>query len=278
MPLNASRPAETAISVPQADLGAATVTGKRGHNQDQLLAWSSEGVLISGLDPSPPLDDADAQPGQAFVMVADGMGGHAHGRLASAIVTRHVAAGLFPARLKRSAPKTLRTLLMGAHAQLMEIGRASSVDAHLGTTATLAWVDWPRLVGAHVGDSRLYLFRQGKLELLTRDQTLGEQMQRKGLADRAASARLEHVLWSAVAGDRAPHVDPFEAELEVGDALLLCSDGVSKPLSSDDIASVLGTSEGAKRAAERLVHRAQTEGGTDDATAVILQFREPRLS
>ena len=156
------------------------------------------------------------------------------------------------------------------HARLVaEHGRANLVPA---TTLTLALLAWPRVYHVHVGDSRAYYLRRGRLVQVTRDQTLGEYMMDAGVwtAEQAAHARASNALSSAVGG---PEVAPVVGllDLEPGDVLLLCTDGLNKHVPDADIASVLGGPGSAEAMCRELVGRALEGGGTDNVTAVVVR-------
>lgn len=258
-------------STPDLVTGAATARGKRAENEDQFLFAPYAGDLRTSLEPAPQLGQ-DALPSHCMLaLVADGMGGPGHGALASSLVTRWVLAGLRSVHFQLDAPcATLARLMNEAHLQLQAVARARNLPLEFGTTATVAWLQGQRLNIAHVGDSRLYVQRRGVMRCLTTDQTYAERLRRRGqLHGRAVHPRLEHTLWSALTGGSPPHVDVMQTDLQRGDTLLLCSDGVYGPLDHDRIGSLL-QSPNPSTAATRLVEYAHAKGGTDDATAVVI--------
>jgi len=158
----------------------------------------------------------------------------------------------------------LEDALRNAEETLMQT--ASGEQEGLGTTLTLAFVSWPHLYIAHVGDSRCYLSRDGKLQQLTTDHTLAEV--RRDVGGRVTQ-RSEDVLWNALGG-RESSLKPEVryARLRPGDWITLVTDGVTKKLSKRRLRSLLGRNVSAEDVCNRLVD----EAGDDDRTAVVVRF------
>src|SRR5262249_52742085 len=129
----------------------------------------------------------------------------------------------------------------------------------------------------HAGDSRCYLMRGGRLEQVTTDHTVAQQLVEAGqlAPQQAESSRWSHVLYKCVGGgshELNPHV--YKATLHVGDSVLLCPDGLTNVVSDDQLRDVLGRGEGAAEACRRLVTLAKAGGGPDNITVVVAHFRE----
>jgi protein phosphatase len=145
----------------------------------------------------------------------------------------------------------------------------------MGTTLTLAYSLNDLLFVAHVGDSRCYLWRNRRLYRLTRDHTLVEEMARHGVlsAEEAAKHRWRHVVTNAVDGDSAEiRVEVHKVQIEDGDTVLLCSDGLTGMLHEDEIARILQAQTEPEEACTQLVARANEAGGKDNITVVVAQF------
>jgi protein phosphatase len=210
--------------------------------------------------------------------VADGVGGSAGGRVASAIAVATIIEYLgeavgayhgYGADQLKDFPEHLRTAVQRAHDHLVETFR---LQDHNGpaTTLTLAMVVWPRAYIVHVGDSRVYHLRGTALRRLTRDQTVGEVLvSQHGMArEKAEQAGLYNVLASAIgARDMTPAVDFLS--LEHGDTLLLCTDGLTKHVSDSRIAEILGNESEAEAGCRSLIDLALSGGGSDNVTAVV---------
>jgi protein phosphatase len=147
----------------------------------------------------------------------------------------------------------------------------------MGTTLTMAYLLWPRLYDVHAGDSRCYLLRGGRLEQITTDHTVAQQMVDRGVlpAAEAAGSRWSHVLWNCLGGgshDLRPEVR--KVVLQVGDTLLLCTDGLSGSVPEGRIRELLAEGRGAAQTCQRLVEEANRAGGRDNITAVVAHFRD----
>jgi len=217
-------------------------------------------------------------------VVADGMGGHAGGEQASALAIDSVEAFIlstfkwFTALRSKDEDKLLvdfQSALSQANARLLAEMTAHPELRGMGTTLTLAYSLNDRLFVAHVGDSRGYLLRQDVLHRLTSDHTLVEEMVRRGMlsAEEATTHRLRHVITNVVGGNSAEvKVELHNVQLEAGDVVLLCSDGLTNMVADDEIAGILQQDRDCERACRQLVARANAAGGKDNITAVVAQF------
>lgn len=216
--------------------------------------------------------------------VADGVGGRAGGRAASGVAVATMVEYLSetvgsyqavaPGR-EQEFLDPLREAVQRAHDRLLPKGGTPD-DRGPATTLTLALLVWPRAFLVHVGDSRGYHLRAGALRALTRDQTMGAYLvaERTLSEQQAERAGLNDVLASALgAADMTPVVGVLE--LEPGDVLLLCTDGLTKHLSEPEIAAVLGGGGGAEARCRRLVELALAGGGRDNVTVVVVQALSP---
>jgi protein phosphatase len=156
-------------------------------------------------------------------------------------------------------------------------------DRDMGTTLTLAYVIWPRMFVVHVGDSRCYLMRDGKLKQLTCDHTMAQLLAdgSKDVGRKAAEEipqnQWQHVLWNAVGGSEdEPQPDIFRVELEFDDRLLLCTDGLSKHVSDAELSQRLRLEQTSTEICNQLIADANAAGGTDNITAVVARFPKPR--
>jgi serine/threonine protein phosphatase PrpC len=216
--------------------------------------------------------------GTTVVAVADGLGGHQAGEIASAIAIEPVAA---LDKRTFSAPEEAREALAGAvrEANRVVIAKAVSDNAYwgMGTTMTagaIAGERWLQL--AHVGDSRAYLLRADRLRQLTHDHTVVAELVRQGrlTPGEAAQHPERSVLTRAVGLDPGLEVDtPPPLELDSGDQLLLCSDGLTDAVAEDRIAEILRSHDDGQAACQGLVEAALEAGGPDNVTVVLLRAR-----
>lgn len=214
-----------------------------------------------------------------LAMVADGVGGGAKGetasRLALQAVTRYVADSL---RCYYDSNTTndqefldaLQNAALESHANVTHEAEAHPDHRGMATTLTLWMGIWPRSYLLQVGDSRLYLFRDGVLTQITRDQTMAQELVDKGVltSSGAFNTRWANVLSSSIGGQQtAPVVTRLDQAW--GAVGLICSDGLTKHVSDEQIAERLGNMTSAKQVCEDLIQDALDGGGTDNVTVIV---------
>ena len=226
---------------------AATDIGRvRTHNEDSMLA-------------QPPL----------FV-VADGLGGHEAGEVASSIAVE---------TLRDHAPrhadsKALARAVKAANREVLRASREGVGRAGMGTTITAALVEGCHIAIAHVGDSRAYLLHDGQLQRLTEDHSMVADMIRLGQLTEAESRVHPNrsVITRALGTDASMEADTYDYDSSQGDRLLLCSDGLTSMLVDDRIRDFLGRYKDPEVTAKALVQAANDEGGQDNITVVIVEI------
>ena len=259
---------------------------RREGNEDHFLiaridrTWSTlQTNMPADAFPSSVTDSVTVQ------IVADGMGGAVGGEVAS-----RTAIGAFAdivlrtpnliLRLDKQSAQDVLTRMAARFEQIKQALEAAvrrdSRLAGMGTTMTLVVNFRADLLVAHVGDSRAYLFRQGKLERLTRDQTMVQSLLDRGAIEpeEAASHPMRHLL-SGVIGTKGK---PLDVELrflglEDGDQVLLCSDGLTEMVKDAAIADALAGAPSAEIASRRLVDLANQNGGKDNVTVVVSRYQ-----
>ena len=207
--------------------------------------------------------------------VADGMGGHDNGELASAAAVQAMIR-LYDRGRPHSAEDALIAFVRTAHARLR--ARALSRDVgNMGCTLTALWAAERTAAFVHVGDSRLYRLRGGALQRLTRDHTRGEFAERDGKAPplNPGSLTQSFIFGSRGLGDDEgiridKGLDSGSFALETGERLLLCSDGVHGAVGDAQIAEILSRATDAAQAARWLSDQAMSNGSTDNVTAVVV--------
>ena len=225
------------------------------------------------------------EPLQLFI-VSDGMGGEAHGEVASAmaveVIADHCQASLNDPELPLYgeprpglSPRTQRlaSALFLANRRIYESALHNPEQWGMGATIVAAWIEGPLLSIAHVGDSRIYLLRAGSLRQLTDDHSLVAEQVRTGLISKqqAEVSELQNVLTRALGPHPQVLVDAAEHLIEPSDEVVLCSDGLTRMLGDEELASVLAGSPEPQRAADKLVELAKENGGTDNITVVIVR-------
>ena len=202
--------------------------------------------------------------------VADGMGGHRGGEVASQLAVETLE------KLFKEGAGDLPDQVQEANRVVFERSVLDRKVAGMGTTLTAALVEGDRVRLAHVGDSRAYLLRDGTLRLLTEDHTLVHRMVSEGeiSKEEAETHPQRSVLTRALGVDTVVDVDDDSLQVRPGDRLLLCTDGLTSMVSEDEIEEVLRTVPDPQEAAQRLVQRANEAGGVDNTTVVILDFSD----
>ena len=281
-----SWPASAAHDTVRIDAAGLTDIGRARHvNEDSFLIATLQRSLVVH-DASPGASGWFAgEPAGKLLVVADGMGGQGGGDIASKVGVNTVVTYLLNSMPWKSPPgesTTSRSSLAGVREQLssalvagdetVKSAGAQSGAPHMGTTLTIAFVLWPKLYIAHVGDTRCYLLRSGKLERLTTDHTLAQQLAEVSREPVDPSSHLHHVLWNCLGGsDDLPRPEVGRRDLVLGDVLLLCSDGLTKHLDDARIAQLLGANASCEARARNLVDLANRGGGTDNITALVAQ-------
>jgi PPM family protein phosphatase len=206
-----------------------------------------------------------------FVAVADGMGGHAGGEVAAELAVESVEHGF-------ETDRTAEGLVQAAKLANTDVYRRGLKDRALrgmGTTLTAAaLVDasaQPKVALVNVGDSRAYLYSDGRLTRLTEDHSLVEEMVRRGelSVDDAMAHPHRHILTRVIGVESDVDIDAWTIEVRDGDRLLLCSDGLTNECKDSEIAQLLGDHADPEQAVHALVDRALRNGGSDNVTVVV---------
>jgi len=218
------------------------------------------------------------------MVVADGMGGHAAGEVASRM-TISALVGLAlqipdwifwaDAEHAREIERRTRQAVEQVGAMLIDRGREDAALRGMGSTLTAARSCGRDLLIVHVGDSRAYLLRDGRLERLTKDHTYAQLLVDAGqLSPRdVALSGVRHILTNALGGSTTDvHVDVDLLRLEDGDRLLLCSDGLTDGVDDDTIAATLGAALPSSEVCQRFLQLALDRGGRDNITAIVAAF------
>ncbi|HEX5800164.1 MAG TPA: Stp1/IreP family PP2C-type Ser/Thr phosphatase [Gaiellaceae bacterium] len=206
--------------------------------------------------------------------VADGMGGAQAGEVAS----RLAAAVLQEVNGEQLSRGAIAELIQEANRRVFQRSNEDAAASGMGTTLTVALVESSDTVAiGHVGDSRAYRVRDGRLEQLTEDHSLVGEMMRSGKlsAEEAEAHPQRSVITRALGTEPDVDVDTFTVETEPGDVFLLCSDGLTTMVPDREILSLLDASGGdLERAARRLVEAANRSGGEDNITVVVFEIAE----
>ena len=210
--------------------------------------------------------------------VADGMGGHLAGEVASATALEPVEQ--LDGRIFQddtAAVTALRDAVVAANQRVSQLAQANPDYRGMGTTLTAALVEGRRLHVAHVGDSRAYLLRDGQFSQLTDDHTLVQHLVNEGQITREEAAHhpQRSVVTRAIGVSEDVDVDSMSLELVPGDQLLLCSDGLTGVVDDEAIARTLLEIEDPDAAVAALIDLANEAGGPDNITVLLLRYEDP---
>lgn len=209
---------------------------------------------------------------ETLFVVADGMGGHNAGEVASALAVTTLKAG---ARLGIDTTEDFRELVQQANSAIYTASLDDSTQSGMGTTVTALSIvegEEPRVLVANVGDSRAYLWRSGALSRLSVDHSYVQELVNEGIITPEA-ARVHprrNIVTRALGIDRSVMVDVFTHFVRTGDRIVLCSDGLVDEVADTEIARVLGQHTDPQETAEALVMVANTNGGRDNTTVIVV--------
>jgi PPM family protein phosphatase len=231
----------------------------------------------------------DGNPVNCLLGVADGLGGHPGGKEAATLVSDTFQAFVkeespFLLRPGRSDGEILETLNRGlrrCHSVLQSEVERRPEFSGMGTTLTSALVVWPQYYLVHLGDSRGYQLDRGELRRLTRDHTYGQALVDAGVlpAEKMATSRWKYVVSNFITGkipeeDPEVHPDVHVDQLHPGDALLLCTDGLTDVVTDEDLVRVMTGLDSAEKQTIALERLASERSARDDATVLVARFSE----
>jgi protein phosphatase len=225
-------------------------------------------------------------------VLSDGMGGEAHGEIASALAVETVVKHCMDADTNPAAPlygnpapglaqqtKRLVSAVHLANRNIFKSAEKHPEQSGMGATLTAMWVNGNALSIAHVGDSRAYLLRNGMLQQLTSDHSLVAEQVRRGIisANEAEQSDMQSVLLRALGTQESVEVDSEEQALFPRDLLLLCSDGLTRMVTEPEIAGTLQAETDPQKASERLIAIANENGGADNISVIVVRLEsEPK--
>lgn len=211
--------------------------------------------------------------GRQLFIVADGMGGHAGGDVASAMAIKRIVEADRPFTSAHDAEFALQAALIAANTLIAETVFDHPELTGMGTTVTALLRVGDHIALAHIGDSRLYLYRGGTLEQVTVDHTFVQRLVDSGrITPEEAAVHPRRSVLMRVLGDvdASPEIDTAVVETEPGDRWMLCSDGLSSYVTDDKIQAALESLPSPKDAADRLVRESLDQGAPDNVTVVIV--------
>ncbi len=238
------------------EYGAASDTGiVREKNEDNFAVDTNLGVFI----------------------VADGIGGHIAGEIASFIAVRTIQEYLSTHNSNDHQPvqETILASINAAHEAIHAAAGGTDNNIRMGTTIVLTWIPSPAETAwiAHVGDSRAYLYRENKLSLLTEDHTLLWQARREGVLPENPSLWPPRQALSQALG-ASDEIEPEARQLglKLGDQILLCTDGLTDMVPDEGISSIMHSGKSPQEICDEFIRTAIANGGQDNITAVLVRI------
>ena len=221
----------------------------RKNNEDAVLCLLQEGLFA----------------------VADGIGGHDNGEIASAAAVAAIEK-LSRTESADDIPSKMREAFYSANDLIYKVGTGKQNGSGMGTTLTAAWIDGGFIYITHVGDSRAYLINEGGISLLSEDHSLVGELVRSGKLNLAGARRhpKKNILTRSLG--QAPVVELYENKtlFSAGDYLLICSDGLYNPVAEDEMFAVVLTAPNLQAAVKSMTDRALERGGTDNISMVLV--------
>lgn len=238
----------------------------RRHNEDFVAVYE-------------PATAADLQRHGRLYVVADGVGGADAGEVASRYASERMLHHYLAAAETANRGERLLEAMQAANTDLRKIALGRDDSRRMATTMVAAVVvDHQAYIG-NVGDSRAYLWHEGELTQITRDQSLVAQLVEEGAltAEEAANYPYKNIILYSIGSEKRPPIDLYEVALDPGDFLLLCSDGLTRHVKDEEIGEIIGR-ESPAPAADALVQLARERGGEDNITVAIVRLGEPLAS
>lgn len=211
-----------------------------------------------------------------YFVVADGMGGHKGGRVASRMAIESVNSFLCEARMKSCAniPACLREAVNAANSAIYRKAADDESFAGMGTTIVMVYLKDGMAYIANVGDSRCYLIRDGEITQITKDHSIVWELYEKGQISRSdmRTHPNKNIITRAVGTNFKVECDIFELSVDEGDGFILCSDGLSNMLEDKEILKIFNEAPDTDTCVEELIGKANEAGGTDNITVVAAKL------
>ncbi|WP_026893907.1 Stp1/IreP family PP2C-type Ser/Thr phosphatase [Clostridiisalibacter paucivorans] len=219
-----------------------------------------------------------SEPNIALFAVADGMGGHNAGEIASSLAINTINDIIYRDKNKlengdSNIFRLIYNILNKANNVILSKSEKENDLSGMGTTITLAYIYDDNIYIGHIGDSRAYLFRNNKLIQITEDHSLVAQLVKNGTIseEEAANHPQKNIITRALGTDYIIKPDIFKRDIENGDIIMLCTDGLTNMLKDEDISEILTKEENLDVACDTLINKANNVGGTDNTTVMLIK-------
>lgn len=215
-----------------------------------------------------------------YAIVADGMGGHKAGDVASSTATTVISEYINKRYSDELTYDDIKVVLLKAveeaNAKIYAESLHSKAKAGMGTTLVMCFIINNKVIVTHVGDSRVYIIRKNTIYKITKDHSLVAELVEEGTITEkeALNHPQKNIITRALGTDTVVDIDMCEFDLEDEDLILLCTDGLSNMLSDEEILTIVSESENVIISPKNLVDRANEKGGEDNITAVMLKYAD----
>lgn len=242
------------------------------HNVSYTCAGRTDvGIIRSGNE-----DSYLVLPDKGVFIVADGMGGHAAGEVASEMAVQIIARGLdsILGRGDAEAAQMMRQAIIRSNAEIYQRTMNEPEKRGMGTTATAMVVNGNRFIVGHVGDSRAYIFRDSNLSQVTKDHSyVQEQVDAGNLTpEQARTHPYSNVITRCVGANADVIPDIYLGTVETDDVILMASDGLTGMLEDQDLYTILSSGEAPAKLVDSLVAEANRRGGLDNVTVIVVRI------
>ena len=267
--------------------GLSDIGKQRASNQDQfLIAQLHKFMHVNQSSFQFENDLVCGEPMGTLMFVADGIGGGPAGDVASRMAIEEVSGFVLNSMhwLHSDDPSPSEVFVNDLIAAINRTHRIvrTNADVHagrygMGTTLTLAYIVWPNLYVVHVGDSRCYHLHQNEFLRITTDQTIGQSLCEQGILkpDELDESQYGHVLWSCIGAVDDPTAVIYQRKLCYGDVVLLCSDGVTRHLSDEQLNELVSSSLPCEEICRTVIDRCNDAGGMDNISVVMTRCVQP---
>lgn len=217
-----------------------------------------------------------------FAILADGMGGHNAGEVASSMAVDLVSAELEKTVCERDKKTIVYNILSAidyANKKIFDLSVKDLSKSGMGSTLAIAYLNGSEMYFANIGDSRAYVIENKEINQITVDHSLVQEMVEKGMItkEEAKHHPEKNLITRALGTEPFAEADIFEYSAALGDVVLLCSDGLVDMLDDEEILSTIAENENIEDAAKKLVEKANDAGGHDNITVVVLKFEEEEV-
>jgi protein phosphatase len=250
-------------------------TLKKGVDSLKFAAGTDKGLLREINEDSFMIIHGCSSSPYVFIL-ADGMGGHNCGEIASRMTVDCVSESISNNSIRfddANMREELCRVVEQANRAVYEKARDNNEFAGMGTTLTMAVIGSTELIAAHVGDSRLYMIREGEMQQLTQDHSYIGELLRSGSLTREEAENHPHrnVITRAVGSSPDIDVDIISQEIRKNDIFILCTDGLTNMVSDDEICGIVKENE-PEAACTKLIEAANRQGGDDNITVIVIKF------